>query len=381
MIMQFIERLFNCSSIPIFGITARAASPPTLLWLFLLFPPFFAQGQDFEFKKEKISLKNGKSYFLLDVSDKRPSKPNQLGNVFLFGKSVPLALDKSLEKALFEHWDYSLKLKDEESLPLEIQLDEVSVSERKVAPNKIAGEMKVKITFRWTRKMMPVSLTTYSSGSTYTRPETAYDHEALLRRLLNNGIRQFDQWYGLNDKKNPLLARGFKLVLKDIIPPDQADTVFYRPEKKLTWYDFQGNTNRPGSKFAAAVFSSMSYEGNSKMADNYLQATISLKVFMVRSMSWGRAEARNNYTLAHEQTHFDITRIVAERFKERLKKMDFSIEDYDSQIQYEFLEAFREMNTEQEKYDRETRHGLNTEAQAAWERKIQAEIARIYQGS
>ncbi|WP_373515845.1 hypothetical protein [Persicitalea sp.] len=239
--------------------------------------------------------------------------------------------------------------------------------------------MKVRLIFRWTRNKMPLFLTTYSSGATYTRPEAPYDHEALLRKLLDGGIQQFDQWYGQNDKKNPLLARGFKLLLKDLVPADQMDTVFYQPEKKLTWYDFQGKTNRPGSKYAAAVFSSMSYEGNSMIVDNYLQANISLKVFMVRSMSWGRAEARNNYTLAHEQTHFDITRIIAERFKERLKKMDLTIEDYDAQIQYEFLEAFREMNAEQEKYDGETRHGLNTEAQVRWTQKVQEEIARIYQ--
>lgn len=377
--MQFMERFFNPPNIFFFESTSRFVFPLTLLVVFLLVIPFLTQGQDLEFKKEKIPLKYGKSYYLLDVSDKRPNKPNQLGNVFLFGKSVPLTLGQSLDKALFEHWDYSLKSKEDESLPLEIQLDEVSVNERKVAPNKIAGEMKVKVTFRWTRNKIPISLTGYSSGSTYTRPETAYDHEALLRRLLDGAIRQFDQWYGLNDKKNPLLARGFKLVLRDVVPSDQADTVFYEPEKKLTWYDFRGKSNRPGSKYAAAVFSSMAYDGHSRMADNYLQATISLKVFMVRSMSWGRAEARNNYTLAHEQTHFDITRIIAERFKERLKKLDLTIEDYDSQIQYEFLEAFREMNTEQEKYDSETRHGLNTQAQAEWTRKVQAEITRIYQ--
>lgn len=379
--MQFMERFFNHPNISFFQPASRSAFPPTLLWLFLLLVPSLVRSQDLEFKKEKIPLKYGKSYYLLDVLDKRPNKPKQLGNVFLFGKSVPLTLSQSLDKALFEHWDYSLKSKDEESLPLEIQLDELSVNERKVTPNKIAGEMKVKVTFLWTRNEMPIFLTGYSSGSTYTRPETAYDHEALLRRLLDGAIRQFDQWYGLNDKKNPLLARGFKLVLKDVVPADQSDTVFYQPEKKLTWYDFQGKSNRPGSKYAAAVFSSMAYEGSSRMADNYLQATISLNVFMVRSMSWGRDEARNNYTLAHEQTHFDITRIVAERFKERLKKLDLTIEDYDSQIQYEFLEAFREMNTEQEKYDGETRHGLNTEAQAAWTRKVSAEIGRIYQGS
>ncbi len=379
--MQFMESFLNRPNKPFFKTVSFLPAKRRLLLNLLILTPFTGFGQDISFKREKISLKFEKSYYLLDVADKRSNKPNQLGNVFVFGKSVPLTLNEPLEKALFNHWNYSVKSKEEDSLPLEIELNEVSVNERKVAPNKIAGEMKVKITFRWTRNKIPLFLTGYSSGSTYTRPETAYDHEALLRRLLDGAIRQFDQWYGLNDKKNPLLARGFKLILKDVLPADQTDTVFYQPDKKLTWYDFQGKSNRPGSKYAAAVFSSMSYEGSSKMEDNYLQATISLKVFMVRSMSWGRDEARNNYTLAHEQTHFDITRIVAERFKERMKKLDLTIEDYDSQIQYEFLEAFREMNTEQEKYDSETRHGLNTEAQADWTRKVQAEITRIYQGS
>ena len=378
--MQFRQSFFNRPKTLFRRSAAWLGPSPIQLVLFLL-ASALAQGQTLEFKKEKIPLNYGKSYFLIDVEDKRGVKPNYLGNIILLGKSEPLMLSRPLGRVLFEHWDYSLKSKDEESLPLEIQLDDVSVSERKVAPNKIAGEMKVRVTFRWTRNKVPIFLTGYSSGSTYTRPEAAYDHEALLRRLLDGAIRQFDQWYGQNDKKNPLLARGFKLVLKDLTPADQEDTVFYQPDKKLTWYDFQGRSNRPGSKYAAAVYSSMSYEGFSKMADNYLQATISLKVFMVRSMSWGRDEARNNYTLSHEQTHFDITRIIAERFKERLKKLDLTIEDYDSQIQYEFLEAFREMNAEQEKYDGETRHGLNTEAQVQWTRKVQAEIARIYQGS
>jgi hypothetical protein len=61
--------------------------------------------------------------------------------------------------------------------------------------------------------------------------------------------------------------------------------------------------------------------------------------------------------------------------------MDLTIEDYDSQIQYEFLESFREMNTEQEKYDGESQHGLNTTVQAEWNQKIKAEIERIYRQS
>jgi hypothetical protein len=331
--------------------------------------------------KERIPLTNSGTYYILDVIDKRSRKANALGDIYVYGQSRPLTTPQPLNRELYEHWTYSMRNRLEDSLPLEIVLEEVSVDERKVAPNKISGEIKVKVSFQWTRSAKPIFLTSYSTASTYTRPETNYNHEPIFRRMLDGAIRHFDQWIGLNEGKNPLLARGVKLVFEQPDHAETSDTVFYKPSRKLSWTDFQGSPNRPGQRYAAAVFSSMSYEGNSKMTGKHLQVTIGMKVFMVKSMSWGKAEARNTYTLAHEQTHFDITRIVAERFKEKLKKMDLTIEDYDSQIQYEFLESFREMNTEQEKYDGESQHGLNTTVQAEWNQKIKAEIERIYRQS
>lgn len=353
-----------------------------LLWG-LAAMPALAQptSSEISFKKEKIVLSHAKSFYILDVTDQRKLKGPPLGTVVLYGKAVPLQLGQPLERELYDHWSAALRARNDDALPLEIQLDEVLVSERRIAPNKISGEMKVKITFQWTRAGKKIFLSGYSTASTYTRPETAYDHEAALRRLLDGAIRNFDQWMGLNEDKNPLLARGVKLVFENAGTGEKSDTVFYDPGRKLTWNDFLGNTSRPGSRYAAAVFSSLSYEGNSKLVGRYLQATIGLKTFMVKSMSWGRPDARNAYTLAHEQTHFDITRLMAERFKERLKTMDLTIEDYDSQIQYEFLEIFREMNREQESYDAQTNHGLNTTAQEKWNQKVQAEISRIYQGT
>jgi hypothetical protein len=331
--------------------------------------------------KERISLANPGAFYILDVIDKRNRKANQLGEVFVYGQSRPLLTPQALNSELYEHWTLSTRSRQKDCLPLEIVLDDVSVSERKVAPNKIAGEIRVKVSFQWTRSARPIFLTSYSTASTYTRPEANYDHEPILRRMLDGSIRHFDQWLGLNEEKNPLLARGVRVVFEDLDYAENGDTLYYKPERKLTWTDFKGNSSKPGRRYAAAVFSSMSYEGSSKMAGKYLQVTIAMKVFMVKGMSWGRADARNNYTLAHEQTHFDITRIIAERFKQKLKNMDLSIEDYDSQIQYEFLESFRDMNTEQEKYDGESQHGLNTAVQAEWNSKIKSEIDRIYRES
>lgn len=334
-----------------------------------------------EFIKERISLTNVRSFYILDVIDKRGKKPTYLGDIYVFGQPKPLQTSQNLNRVLFDHWTFSLRARDEDALPLEIVLEDVSVAERKIAPNKIAGEIKVKVSFQWTRSAKPLFLTNYSAATTYTRPETQYDYEPFLRKMLDGSLKHFDQWLGLNDERNPLLARDVKIVFKESIYKDSEDTVFYKPERKLNWNDFRGNNNRPGSKFAAAVFSSMSYEGNSRMAGKHLQVSIDIKVFMVKSMSWGKPEARNAYTLSHEQTHFDITRIVAERFKEKLKKMNLTIEDYDSQIQYEFLETFREMNTEQEKYDGDSRHGINTQVQTEWTNRISSEIVKIYRDS
>jgi phage regulator Rha-like protein len=72
---------------------------------------------------------------------------------------------------------------------------------------------------------------------------------------------------------------------------------------------------------------------------------------------------------------------MAERFIENLKILDLTIDDYDSQIQYQFIESFREMHEEQKKYDGQTRHGLNTDLQRQWNERIKTEITRIFANS
>jgi hypothetical protein len=337
--------------------------------------------ESISFLPVKLPLANAQSYFILDVIDSRNLKSNQLGEIIVFGQPRSLQTNSPLSRELYSHWKSSFGKRNEDCLPLEIYLEEVSVTEKRIAPNKVTGEIKVNISFKWRRSLTLLLLTGYQTSSTYTRPETAFDHEALLRKLLDGSIRHFDQWYGKNEFNNPLLARGVKLVFEEYPVIEKKDTVFYTPTRELNWNDFQGSHTRPGSKYAAAVFTSMSYEGSTKMVGNHLQAILTLKVFLVKSMSWGRPEARNDYTLAHEQTHFDISRIMAERFIENLKILDLTIDDYDSQIQYQFIESFREMHEEQKKYDGQTRHGLNTDLQRQWNERIKTEITRIFANS
>ncbi|MBS0025834.1 hypothetical protein ACTJJ0_09775 [Chitinophaga sp. 22321] len=152
------------------------------------------------------------------------------------------------------------------------------------------------------------------------------------------------------------------------LSPD-SDTIFYDPARKLQWDDFRAQPS-PAGPSAAVAYTSFAYDGNSNLVNDTLRITLRLQVFFIKSASWVRPEARNNYALAHEQLHFDITRLVVERFKQKLRQTALNRDDYDSIIQYQYLQSFREMNRLQYKFDQETNHGLNPAAQIRWRDKV-----------
>ncbi|RAJ85509.1 hypothetical protein CLV59_102213 [Chitinophaga dinghuensis] len=150
---------------------------------------------------------------------------------------------------------------------------------------------------------------------------------------------------------------------------ENSDTLYYTPYRHLKWDDFQGTPSVNGPS-AAVSYTSFAYEGSSRLYKDTLHITLQLQVFFIKSASWVRPDSKTAYGLAHEQLHFDITRLVVERFKQRLKQTALNRDDYDSVIQYQYLEAFKEMNRFQYAFDRETHSGMNAAAQEKWREKV-----------
>ncbi|SFE68519.1 hypothetical protein SAMN05518672_10966 [Chitinophaga sp. CF118] len=173
-----------------------------------------------------------------------------------------------------------------------------------------------------------------------------------------------------------------KPVIKIVFTPDRrpenplSDSLFYKVNRKLRWSDFKA-TPPIQSKSAAVSYTSFAYEGNSLHKKDTLLLNLTLQVFFVKSASWAKPIAMDASGLAHEQLHFDITWLVALRFQQRIKAMLLTIEDYDSIIQYQYLESFREMNRLQEAYDSETNHGQSPAAQLKWQQTIAEALTAI----
>ncbi|SEW11468.1 hypothetical protein SAMN05428988_2186 [Chitinophaga sp. YR573] len=171
-------------------------------------------------------------------------------------------------------------------------------------------------------------------------------------------------------------------VIKVTFMPDRrpenpnSDSLFYHASRKLRWSDFKAIPPMRG-KSGAVSYTSFAYEGNSLHKKDTLLLNLTLQVFFIKSASWSKPIVMDPYGLAHEQLHFDITWLVALRFQQRIKTMPLTIEDYDSIIQYQYLESFREMNRLQDAYDDETSHGQNPAAQAKWQRAIAEAVTAL----
>jgi hypothetical protein len=110
-----------------------------------------------------------------------------------------------------------------------------------------------------------------------------------------------------------------------------------------------------------------------------------------RGSVWGNAgermssaeaqlEARRNVVqldlqlLDHEQLHFDLAEVTVRKIRARFQDFKNACAEAGGTdpIQPMIAQADRELQEEQQRYDRETGHGINAAAQDQWRRRIRA---------
>jgi hypothetical protein len=214
----------------------------------------------------------------------------------------------------------------------------------------------------------PVHLVDFNGKATYGRPANQMQNvEISIQTLFENSWEFFDKWLSSQLLSNRSLAKKVRLNILDPKRPSNKDTVFYDSNRPLTWADFRDSPDRTSS-FNAAIFSSFSIEGNASVQDAEVVQTIEIKVYMIPSQSW--VKKADDYANNHEQRHFDLTRIAANRMIQRLENMNLDPDLFDANLNDIYLDAYREMNKLQEKYDKQTNNGLNKESQVVWNEAI-----------
>ncbi|MBS9523004.1 hypothetical protein KI659_03145 [Litoribacter alkaliphilus] len=347
--------------------------PFILSCLFLLcISKLFAQDQTFIAVDIPQVDWQPKGYVLEGFTDERTNQ--ELGQIFISPSYVQLGrLERSVSDILGQLAP-SPQIADHNNMVFGRVMD-LRVEEKVISSNVVEGKIHLSYAFEQLKNDRFSHLLDYQGGVTYKRSIHRTDLiGSALGKALVAGLSHFNDWMEAEIQSNPSFSTQLHLSIENYEANEVGDTLFYHPDRPLTWEDFKDRP-RSGSRFAASIFPSFSIDGDTELIDGELVLNMKLKVYMLKNASWVSADSKNAYGLNHEQRHFDLVKIVGERFRNRLLIMGLDPEDYESEINFEYLEAFREMNRLQAAYDEATSHGRNKQAQAQWDKLIDEILA------
>lgn len=171
------------------------------------------------------------------------------------------------------------------------------------------------------------------------------------------------------------------VFIENKINKPQNDTVYYDFNRRLTWQDFQGKVPAD-AKWGAMTASGFSF--NSEMEDdgnNHLIISIGVYTFFTKHDSWKKPDINSAYHLEHEQHHFDITRLFAQKFADQIKNAHFTKSNYRKLLYSIFDKVYEESVAYQHLYDNETENSVDVQKQKEWNEKISAEVNKLKSNS
>jgi hypothetical protein len=345
---------------------------------------FLSSGTFAPFKLEPIILHPQtlavapKEFYIAKVVDER-SEQTAVAWVFplpvIKQKAVLQAVDlqggasNAIRNFIWQSFSQNKKLR-----PVLVKIKEFKVVEAMAGPGRVEGKVAVALSFDLMADPVNIHLTDYRIDTKYIRSENQLNVvEPALRESLISALKYLNNWMNVQGNINPKLATQVKVIFKDFKEKAEGDTIYYAVNRPLTWSDFQEKPR--GGKYAAVVFPGLAFEEKQEVVNGEIQLLISMKIYVPKSACWVKDGEHNDYTLNHEQRHFDIVAIVGKRFEQKIKSAKLPVTNYDGIINFEYYESFREMNHLQNQYDDETQHGLNTVQQERWNRRIDQDLA------
>jgi hypothetical protein len=135
------------------------------------------------------------------------------------------------------------------------------------------------------------------------------------------------------------------------------------------------------SPYAALTVMNWHYSYNSKISGNNLHIDFKFSAGVVPSQSWVKTDRISNrkvsrQLLNHEQGHVNINFLLLKEGEIQVRFQKYTVANYKRLIQANANKVGKYYSEMQDRYDVETKHGADLEAQAKWDDYIRNEINR-----
>ena len=321
------------------------------------------------------------SYYIAGVTDERANKsaiahliiksPANQATVQLldFQGGVQNAISGFVERNL---------PKNKTLRPVNISIKEFKLSETLLPNGNTEGRIKLHLSFGSEKDYGTEHLVDYDGGLNYIRNGNNYITvvEPCIRKALKASLVYFNDWIKSNALANHKLAKGVKFSFTNYTESPEGDTIYYSSNRPIKWNDFQSRY-KPPMAANATVMPGFGYEIQQEVVNGIINVNAQLKVYLPKSACWADSYGRDAYALNHEQRHFDITKIIAEQFKNKLLDKNLTPDNYEAFIVMQYLDSYRDMHAMQTSYDKETNHSRTQIAQQEWDNRIDKELKKF----
>jgi hypothetical protein len=191
------------------------------------------------------------------------------------------------------------------------------------------------------------------------------------------------------------ITAGLLVLVCAAAPALAQEAIEWSPERKLTRSDFKGRVpaNAPSTSMswihieaawecelgvlvatARATFDPSRSWWRHSQGNVWGSAGERVSSSRARQNARLNAMERDAQLLEHEQLHFDIAEATVRKIRARFQHFQDACDEPGGTepVQQMITELDRELQEEQQRYDRETGHGVNARAQDAWKQKVRA---------
>jgi len=252
----------------------------------------------------------------------------------------------------------------------ELDIQETAQKETAQTGSSIDGQIRLSLSFSLRKDYGLEHLVNYKGSMKYTRYGAVNAAiEEYLRSILTGSLGYLNTWMKNNSPVNRKLAKFVKISFTDFTEKPEGDTIYYSAKRPLTWADFQSRS-KPYGRFEAQVIPGIGYTQQAEIDKGNIEVKIAMKAYLPKSASRANDNSKDDYTLNHEQRHFDIAKIIAEQFKQKILAKVLTPDTFEAALNMQYLDSYHDLDAMQRAYDAETRHGIDRAAQAAWNKKI-----------
>ncbi|GHA43596.1 hypothetical protein GCM10007103_25950 [Salinimicrobium marinum] len=156
---------------------------------------------------------------------------------------------------------------------------------------------------------------------------------------------------------------------------ETEEKISWEEENPLDWSLFQGEP-KLASPFHAETNSGISHSFSVKQSDKHIEFDFDVRSFFIPAHSWVKEGERSEYLLGHEQLHFDITELHARKLRKALQEYKIG-KGYKRELQNIYKKIQSQSHQMQQKYDAETGHSLNREAEMEWRQFVKSELEKF----